>query len=555
MKIVLIQPPYSSDFSKAEEYLKWELDELDKIDDTADLVILPESSDVPAFANKEQAFYAFEHYQPVILEKCLETAKRAHTMLFFNADDYRDGMHLNTTYAVNREGEIVGKYYKVHPTPGESKSRGIDHGYVTRYEEPTIVEMEGLRFAFLTCYDFYFYENCGQLARMKPDVIIGCSHQRTDKQNILEMMSVFYAYNTNAFVIRSSVSMGEEETVGGCSMVVAPDGTVLLNMLSRTGAESIEADLHEKYLKPAGYKKPLASHPDYIEAGRRAYKYRPAGPGICLDDETMPYPRVCAHRGFNSVCPENSLPAYGAAVALGAQEIEFDLWYTKDGEIVSTHDKRLERTSNGEGYVFDHTLEELKKLDFGSAKDKHFKGLPIMTFEEVLEKFACRVIMNIHVKSVGNTEPLPEAHLKKIIGLIDKYDCRKYVYFMTGNDTVLGQLRDLAPDITRCCGGGDDPFGIVERAIRYECKKVQLFKPQFNQDTIAKAKAAGLIINVFWSDQWDEIRLFLNMGIDTILSNDFLMASRAVKKHMDNPMAKPHSSFGGISEDEKEGKA
>ena len=48
----------------------------------------------------------------------------------------------------------------------------------------------------------------------------------------------------------------------------------------------------------------------------------------CPGDAEMPYPRICAHRGFNTVAPENSLPAWGAAIALGADEIEFDLWET-----------------------------------------------------------------------------------------------------------------------------------------------------------------------------------------------------------------------------------
>ena len=44
--------------------------------------------------------------------------------------------------------------------------------------------------------------------------------------------------------------------------------------------------------------------------------------------------RLCAHRGFSTIAPENGMAAFGAAVALGASEIEFDLWWTKDGEIV-----------------------------------------------------------------------------------------------------------------------------------------------------------------------------------------------------------------------------
>lgn len=147
-------------------------------------------------------------------------------------------------------------------------------------------------------------------------------------------------------------------------------------------------------------------------------------------------------------------PAFGAAVALGAEEIEFDLWETRDGKIISLHDPTLDRVSNGHGYVYEKTYDELLKLDFGAKHGEHFKGLKILTLEEILKKFSCHTVMNIHIKSKNNTEPLPEQYLRNIVDLIDKYDCRQYVYFMTGNDTVLAQLREIAPDICRCCGGG-----------------------------------------------------------------------------------------------------
>ncbi|MBR5782834.1 MAG: hypothetical protein IKY33_01245 [Clostridia bacterium] len=41
---------------------------------------------------------------------------------------------------------------------------------------------------------------------------------------------------------------------------------------------------------------------------------------IVPPDAITPYPRVCAHRGFNTVAPENSLPAFGAAVASSMRE-------------------------------------------------------------------------------------------------------------------------------------------------------------------------------------------------------------------------------------------
>lgn len=111
--------------------------------------------------------------------------------------------------------------------------------------------------------------------------------------------------------------------------------------------ESSEFDPLEKYRKPAGYGNPPFPHRDYVEQGRLPWKYGPAGSAIVLPNRLASYPRVCAHRGFHNIAPENSIPAFGAAVALGTDEIEFNLWITKDGKIVSRHDCSLERVSTG----------------------------------------------------------------------------------------------------------------------------------------------------------------------------------------------------------------
>lgn len=249
-------------------------------------------------------------------------------------------------------------------------------------------------------------------------------------------------------------------------------------------------------------------------------------------DAVMPYPRICAHRGFSTVAPENSMPAFGAAVALGAQEMEFDIWFTKDGVPVSIHDSSLERVSDGTGNIWDYTYEELLKFDFGYKFDEKFRGLHILKFEEILQKFACHVIMNIHIKTKDDTskEPFNEAYIRELVRLIQKYDCKKYVYFMASHNVLLQQLKEIAPDIPRCCGEKfDQLWEIVDRAIEYDCQKVQLFKPYFNQEMIDKAHAHGIKCNVCWSDDVEEAKKFLDMGIDCILTNDYLKVSQILK--------------------------
>ena len=47
------------------------------------------------------------------------------------------------------------------------------------------------------------------------------------------------------------------------------------------------------------------------------------------------------------------------------------------------------------------------------------------------------------------------------------------------------------------------------------------------QALIDRARAAGLRVNVFWSDDSAEAKRFLDMGVDTILTNDYQPISAA----------------------------
>ncbi|MBQ8509673.1 MAG: hypothetical protein IJ493_07175 [Clostridia bacterium] len=242
----------------------------------------------------------------------------------------------------------------------------------------------------------------------------------------------------------------------------------------------------------------------------------------CPTDAAMLYPRICAHRGFSTVAPENTLPAYGAAIGLGADEIEFDLWQSKDGAIISSHDPTLDRVSDGHGDVRSFTLEELRQYDFGIKKSPHFAGLRIVTFEEILQRFAKRTIMNIHIKQA-------DINIGEIMRLLRKYDAVEHCYFMSQIEPLLVRLKEEAPEVTRCFGGNPDTWDIVERAVKYDCKKIQLFKPAYNQQIIDDAHAHGIICNIYWSDEPEETRKMLDMGMDCILSNDFQIVNETAK--------------------------
>ncbi|HEV8648949.1 MAG TPA: glycerophosphodiester phosphodiesterase family protein [Actinomycetes bacterium] len=80
--------------------------------------------------------------------------------------------------------------------------------------------------------------------------------------------------------------------------------------------------------------------------------------------------RILGHRGARLVAPENTLAAFRAALAEGADGVELDVRRTSDGVLVCFHDSGLGRTTNGRGPLRERTLAELLALDAGSWFDE-----------------------------------------------------------------------------------------------------------------------------------------------------------------------------------------
>ena len=269
MRAYIIQPRYSMNADELEKCILDELQLLERCDEKADIIILPEYSDVLVKTKTDEDFiFAMDKYSEMIDCKVKETAKRCQAIVFANYGYKTEKGYRNTTHVIDRNGNEVGRYYKQHPAPSEIKNIGIETDYAKEPQKVYTIDLEGIRFGFRTCYDFYFYEDIVALAREKLDIIIGCSYQRTDTHEALEIMNRFLAYNTNAWVLRSSISLGAESKVCGCSMVVSPDGSIIANMGNEVGIKVIEFNPKEKYYKSSGFNGELKSHYEYVDEGR-----------------------------------------------------------------------------------------------------------------------------------------------------------------------------------------------------------------------------------------------------------------------------------------------
>lgn len=114
--------------------------------------------------------------------------------------------------------------------------------------------------------------------------------------------------------------------------------------------------------------------------------------------------KFVAHRGYSNYAPENSIPAFELAGAMGFWGIETDISETSDGQFVCMHDDTVDRTTDGEGDINYLSFNELNsfKIDFGSNVSKT-ENLKIPTMNEYLSiciKYNCVPV--VEIKNINN---------------------------------------------------------------------------------------------------------------------------------------------------------
>jgi glycerophosphoryl diester phosphodiesterase len=113
------------------------------------------------------------------------------------------------------------------------------------------------------------------------------------------------------------------------------------------------------------------------------------------------YMQIIGHRGACGYEPENTLSSFQKALELGVSMVELDVYALTTGELVVIHDDRVDRTTDGAGYVLDFSYEALRQLDAG-------KGQKIPLLSEVFDLIDKKAKVNIELKGVGTAAPVAE---------------------------------------------------------------------------------------------------------------------------------------------------
>jgi glycerophosphoryl diester phosphodiesterase len=147
--------------------------------------------------------------------------------------------------------------------------------------------------------------------------------------------------------------------------------------------------------------------------------------------------KVIAHRGEHLHHPENTMPAFQAAIDAGADYFELDVRTTSDGKFVIMHDNTLDRTTNGTGEVHKHTFDEIRALDAGTKFSPSFAGTKVPTLDEAFDLAHGKINVYVDTKY---------ADPQQLVDTIVRHDMQDHVVIY-GNPFFLYEVRKIRPTL------------------------------------------------------------------------------------------------------------
>jgi glycerophosphoryl diester phosphodiesterase len=241
-----------------------------------------------------------------------------------------------------------------------------------------------------------------------------------------------------------------------------------------------------------------------------------------------PGPVAIAHRGGAGEAPENTLPAFEAAVELGYRYLETDAHVTRDGVVVAFHDARLDRVTDRTGAIDERTIAEVEAADAGhshtSDGGRSFpfrrRGIRVPRLERLLLRFP-EARFNIDLKSDRCMLPL--------VALIERLGVWERVCIGAFSDRRLRRIRSLSGD--RACTSTGPLAIAIARVLASsgvmprqgaDCLQVPLRRgpvPIVDERFVRAAHHAGLPVHVWTVNDETTMHKLLDLGVDGIMTD------------------------------------
>jgi glycerophosphoryl diester phosphodiesterase len=213
-------------------------------------------------------------------------------------------------------------------------------------------------------------------------------------------------------------------------------------------------------------------------------------------------PLRIGHRGAAGYAPENTLLSVQTALSLGVDVIEIDIHRSRDGHLIVMHDERVDRTTNGSGYIRDLTLSEIRA--FGTSS-----GLAVPILAEVIDFIQGKSGLMIDVKARGLAPDL-----LAVAGGADRP-----VYYASFFHSELLEIRRLQPDAKTIALIDAVPVSLTGFAGEAEANIAGIGLHSLVPEFVESLHDAGLGVFAYTVNEPRDISRVSALGVDGIVSD------------------------------------
>ncbi|HLO12248.1 MAG TPA: glycerophosphodiester phosphodiesterase [Pseudoneobacillus sp.] len=238
--------------------------------------------------------------------------------------------------------------------------------------------------------------------------------------------------------------------------------------------------------------------------------------------------QIFAHRGYSAAFPENTMKAFLEAEKAGADGLEIDVQLTKDGEVVVIHDEKVDRTTNGSGFVKDLNFKELRKLDASYKNKKWLKKEPIPSLHELLEWLTTNtLICNVELKNgVFPYKGMEE----KVVSLIKYYKLEDRIILSSFNHYSIVYSYRLAPEIETAPLYSEGLYMPWIYAQSIMAKGIHPKLIAAPNEIIISAIENGIAVRPYTVNKEKDMQRLFDIGCSALITDDPIMALEVKKK-------------------------
>lgn len=231
-----------------------------------------------------------------------------------------------------------------------------------------------------------------------------------------------------------------------------------------------------------------------------------------------------AHRGHSISAPENTASAFQAAILHGADVIETDVRATRDGTAVLLHDARVDRTTDGVGFLTEYSYDELSLLDAGGWFGAQFAGERIPTLHWLLE-FADRESVALCLEVKGETEAEHEQLALRLALLLRERDELSRHVLASFDQRALKLAAAAVPGLRIAPDrlperGPSEASDLIEQARMCEASILQHHCDDLTASVVSTVQAAGVDIWAWPATSQEQVRRMVEMGVAGIMGDD-----------------------------------